>query len=387
MGSTFSKLFGGDTKDEKKDAANETVTEQETPSSSENENDNNEPTQAPPSSSEDSQPANETTSGDQQTKNETSTVDKPKILIIKEPIESTNELFVVKELEDEQFEESLKRITHFEKFEREKLRRENAVNALESHVIEAQERLDRKEFASCATDAEKEEILKVSSEISEWIYEDGIDADVEVFEQKLEALKKMTNEVYARHWEHEERPEALKALAGMINGSEGFLATARNITKDPEKSGVFSEKEIDDLEKAIKEVIEWRDKEVAAQNKLARSEPIKLTVKLMTDKMAFLDREVKYLVNKIKMWRPKEKPKEKKKKKEKNETTTTTDSEEPAAIIEETQEEAPTIDGEPAENTTENTEEVKVESEDEKVEQIDPSTPSEAKEEDEHTEL
>lgn len=380
LGSTFSKLFGGDTKEEKK---NETVTEQETSSSSSENEKDNEPTQAPPTSSEDSQqqPANETTANDQQTKNETSTVEKPKILIIKEPIESTSELFVVKTLEDEQFDESLKRITNFEKFEREKLRRENAVNALESHVIEAQERLDRKEYASCASETEKEEILKVSSEISEWIYEDGIDADVEVFEEKLEALKKKTNEVYARHWEHEERPEALKALAGMINGSEGFLATARNISKDPEKSGVFSDKEIADLEKAIKEVIEWRDKEVAAQDKLARSEPIKLTVKLMTDKMAFLDREVKYLVNKIKMWRPKEKPKEKKKKKEKNETTTDS-SEEPAAIVEETQEEAPTI--EPAENITEKPEE-KEEEEEVKVEseQIDPSETNE----DEHNEL
>lgn len=386
MGSTFSKLFGGDAKEDKKDTANETVTEQETPSSSsssENERDN-EATETPPSSSSEDLPqaTNDTSTNDQQTKNETTTVDKPKILTIKEPIESTNELFVVKTLEDEQFDESLKRITNFEKFEREKLRRENAVNALESHVIEAQERLDREEYASCASEAEKEDILKVSGEISEWIYEDGIDADVEVFEQKLDELKKKTNEVYARHWEHEERPEALKALAGMINGSEGFLATARNISKDPEKSGVFSEKEIDDLEKAIKEVIEWRDKEVTAQNKLARSEPIKLTVKLMTDKMAFLDREVKYLVNKIKMWRPKEKPKEKKKKKDKNETTTE-ESEEPAAIIEETQEEAPTTDGEPAENT----DELKVDNGDAKVEQIDPTTSSQAREEDEHTEL
>lgn len=279
---------------------------------------------------------------------------------------------MVKSLDDEQFNESFNRIADFEKFEREKLRRENAVNALESHVIEAQERFDNEEYSSCASEAEKEEILKMCTEISDWIYEDGLEADVEVFEQKLETLKKKTNEVYAKHWEHEERPEALKALAGMINGSEGFLATARNITKDPEKSGVFSEKEVDDLEKGIKEVIEWRDKEVAAQEKLARNEPVRLTVKHLTDKMAFLDREVKYLVNKIKMWRPKEKPKEKKKKKEKNETTI--ESEEPAAIVEEeTQEEAPTI-----ETNTDG----------EQVEQIDPTTSTEEKkDEDEHTEL
>lgn len=366
LGSTISKLFGGETKEEVKES-NETVSDQA------------ETTTLPPTSSETVETSSTSSeanlSANDTVKNETITENKPKIITLKEPIESTNELFLVKSLENEQFNESKKRISYYEKFEREKLRRENAVNALESHVIEAQERLDREEFASCATESEKEEILKMCSEVSDWIYEEGIDANVEVFETKLETLKKKTNEVYARHWEHEERPEALKALAGMINGSEGFLATARNITKDPEKASVFSEKEIGDLEKAIKEVIEWRDKEVAAQEKLSRSESIKLTVKHLTDKMAFLDREVKYLVNKIKMWRPKEKSK--KKKKDKNETVI--DSEEPAPIVEETQEESPIIEDEERE--------VKIEAEGKNVEQIEPTESTKENEEDQHSEL
>lgn len=377
LGSTISKLFGGDAKEETKEGSNDSTSEND----SEQESSSPPPsdsTEVPPTTSENQ--ANETSTDDQKVKNETTPAEpeKPKVVTVKEPIDSTTDLFIAKTLEDEQYNESLKRIQLFAKVELEKLRRENAINSLESHVIEAQQRFDQKEYASCATDSEKEEILKSCSEISDWLYEDGTDADVEVFEQKLEKLKKLTNEVYARHWEHNERPDALKALNGMINGSEGFLATARNITKDPEKSNAFSEKEVDDLEKAIKEVIEWRDKEVAAQNKLARNEPVKLTVQKMTDKMAFLDREVKYLVNKIKAWRPKEKPKEKKKK-EKNETTS---SEEPTTTTTEdlpTQEEPPAV-------TEEDVipEEAKVE------EQIDPSTTTESAEskiDGDHTEL
>lgn len=185
-------------------------------------------------------------------------------------------------------------------------------------------------------------------------------------------MRKKTNEVYARHWEHSERPEALKALQGMINGSEGFLASALNITKDEEKKDVFTEKEIADLEKAIKETTEWRDKEVAAQKKLAKNEPVRLTIKHLTDKMAFLDREVKYLVNKIKNWRPKEKPK--KKKKAANETSSA-----------ESQEEVPLekAEGEPQ------VEEIPIGEatiQEPMVEQIDP-TESTTEEKEEHTEL
>lgn len=307
LGSTISKLFSGDKEDNKVESApvNETETEQES-------------TEAPPAA--DSKEANDTEVPVNETaKNETETEtekekEKPKVVTIKETITSESEWVVIKTLDGDQYTDSKKRIDEFGSFEREKLRRESAVNNLESHVIEAQMRLDQKEYSSCATKKELEVLKEMCNTISEWLYEDGVDAAVEVFEEKLTTLRKKTDEVYSRHWEHNERPEALKALVGMINGSEGFLATAKNLTKDPEKKDVFTEKEVNDLEKSIQEVKEWRDKEVAAQDKLARNVQVKLTVKVLTDKMAYLDREVKYLVNKIKSWRPKEKPKPKKKK-------------------------------------------------------------------------
>lgn len=282
-------------------------------------------------------------------------------------------MLVTKTLEGEKYDESLKRISDFVVFEKAKLRREAAVNNLESHVIEAQMRLDQKEYASCATKKELEDIKAMCSTISEWLYEDGIDAAVEIFEEKLETLKKKTDEVYAKHWEHNERPEAIKALHGLINGTEGFLASVKNITQDPEKKDVFTEKEVEDLEKAISDTKDWRDKEVAAQKKLARNDPIKLTVKQLTDKMGYLDREVKYLVKKIKAWRPKEKPKPKKKKSNETEPEVT----EPT---DETQQEVPTdktADDEPK------VEEIPLE--DAATEEAEPEI--EATEDDEHSEL
>jgi hypoxia up-regulated 1 len=373
LGSTISKLFGGDKEEGKVDAPkNETETEPE--EATEKPQESNEATEAPP--------VNET-ANESAPKNETTTTDKPKVVIIKEQISAKTEELVMKTLNDEQFEESLKRMDEIYKLEQEKLRRENAVNSLETHVIEAQRRFQEKEYISCATQKELEEIKSLCSEISDWIYEDGIDAKVEVFEEKLESFTKKTNEVYARHWEHRERPEAVKALKGMIEGAQQFLASAKNITQDPEKKDVFNEKEIEDLAKGIQEVIDWRDKEVSAQNKMPKNEPVRLTVKQLTDKMAFLDREVKYLVNKIKRWRPKEKPKEKK---VKNETTSSNATEQ-----DETQQEVPQDEPKIEENEIKNEEpsqtideSVPLEQNDEEA-KVEPTETEDDKEE--HTEL
>uniref|UniRef100_A0A182SXE1 Hypoxia up-regulated protein 1 n=1 Tax=Anopheles maculatus TaxID=74869 RepID=A0A182SXE1_9DIPT len=234
---------------------------------------------------------------------------KPKIVTLKETIPSKVELTYVAPLDGDLFEASAKRLSALDEIDNAKKRRETALNALESFVIDAQVKLDEKEYASCATEDEIATIRKRCSEISEWLYEDGTDADAVTYETKLEELRSVANEVYARHWEHEERPQALNALKQMINGSEGFLRNARNLTKDanPEKD-VFTAVEIETLEKAIRNTIEWRDTEVAEQEKLARNVPVRLTVKDITDRMGMLDREVKYLVNKLKLWRPKVKP-------------------------------------------------------------------------------
>uniref|UniRef100_A0A182JHS1 Hypoxia up-regulated protein 1 n=1 Tax=Anopheles atroparvus TaxID=41427 RepID=A0A182JHS1_ANOAO len=310
---------------------------------------------------------------------------KPKIVTVKEPIPSKVKLTYVSPLEGDLFEASAKRLGDLDKVDQAKKRRETALNALESFVIDAQVKLDEEEYASCGTAEEIETIRTRCGEISEWLYEDGSDADAETYERKLEELRTVANEVYARHWEHRERPDALNALKQMINGSEAFLNDAKNLTKDvnPEKD-VFTPVEIETLEKAIRGTIEWRDAEVEEQSKLARNAPVRLTVKDITDRMAMLDREVKYLVNKLKLWRPKVKPTPPPKpektvggeetEKEENEKEGEAKEEEQEAKPDEVLEQTPEKDEEASESTGE---------------KIDPTTTQTSKAEDgeEHTEL
>lgn len=296
LGSTISKLFSSDKKEDEEVKESEDKKEEEDPIKSETN-------------------AGENSTNTEENGGSANKTDKPKVVIIKETIPSQVKVLFTYGLSEEEWETSRKKIFDFDEKDRLRTLRETALNALESYVIDAQMKVDMHEYKICAKEDEIAAIKKSSSEISEWLYEDGSDADYETYERKMVAFKKLTNDVWARHWEHQERPEALKALNTMVNGSQHFLTTAKNMTKEvnPEKD-IFTEIEIKNLEKAITETIEWRDKEVKAQKKLAKNDAVRLTVKSLTDKMALLDREVKYLVNKLKYWRPKvkETPKEKK---------------------------------------------------------------------------
>lgn len=356
LGNTISKLFSGDSDEEKP-----TSTE-ETPNVEEHDEDKK---TADDKTTNATKTENSTVSGDSDgTKNKT---EKPKIVTIKEAIPSRIEVLYIQPLEGSQYEASVNKLKALNEVEQMKKRRETALNALESFVIDAQVKLDEEEYSSCATAQEADSIRKHCSEISEWLYEDGADADAETYEKKLDELRSVANEVYARHWEHKERPEALSALKKMIEGANGFLDKARNFTKEgnPEKD-VFTQVEIDTLERVIKETIEWEKVETSEQKKMARNEPVRLTVKDITDKMALLDREVKYLVNKLKLWRPKVKPTpppkvEKNTSQEEEQNTEEVVTEEEEQVIEET----PKQDNE----------------------ELGSSTPEEPSEEDPHTEL
>ncbi|GAB0093000.1 hypoxia up-regulated protein 1 [Sergentomyia squamirostris] len=299
LGSTISKLFSSD-KGEKEEEKQETEDESTTETPQED--------AKPENVTKEATPVNETTTEEgSQAQNKT---EKPKIVTVKQPIPSDVTHMFIQPLQDDLYEESKKKIEALDQMDRDRTRRETALNALESFVIEAGQRMEQEEYSSCALPEEIEQIQKSCAETSDWLYEDGIDADAKTYENKLKELKKLTNDVYGRHWEHNERPEALKALEKMLEGSQKFLKNAKNLTKevDAEKD-VFTAVEIETLEKTIQETKQWRDEEIKEQKVLKKNEPVRLTVKAISEKMALLDREVKYLVNKLKIWKPKLKEK------------------------------------------------------------------------------
>ncbi|XP_044254414.1 hypoxia up-regulated protein 1 [Tribolium madens] len=269
---------------------------------------------------------NETESEDKNTTNVPKEI-KPKIITVKEPIEARQKHPIP--LTKTQFDASLEKLSKLDKVEKELNRRATALNNLESFVIDVQNKLHEDDFKSSASENEIEMIRKSCVEVSDWLYEDGSDADAATYEKKLESLKVLTNDLFKRVWEHNERPEALNALNSMLNQSSHFLQVAKNLTKsvNPEKD-VFTDAEIEGLEKIIKETEEWKMKMIEEQNKLKKYESVKLTVKSITEKMGAIDREVKYLVNKHRLWRPKKVEKKEEKQEESVEASGNTTEEE-----------------------------------------------------------
>lgn len=297
LGSTITKLFTGEGDNVPEKPSDEKPVTEEQPKQ----------TQKP----------EEAQKNDTETKNTTQTEKsepkKPKVVTIKEPIKSTERLLTVNELTEEEFQEASKKLEHLNEVDRELNRRATALNNLESFVIDIQTKLYEDEYIEASTEEEREAIAKMCSEISDWLYEDGADADADTYEKKLNELRELSKDLYYRVYEHKERPEALSALHSMLNGTRHFLTHAMNLTKDtnPEKD-IFTSVEIETLKKLIEETEEWRDKAVEDQNALKKHEPVKLTVKTLSEKMSALDREVKYLVNKMKLWKPKKTDKKKK---------------------------------------------------------------------------
>ncbi|XP_075977415.1 hypoxia up-regulated Grp170 co-chaperone protein [Anticarsia gemmatalis] len=321
IGSTISKLFGSDSETPEK--ADEKA--EEKPQEGEAKND--------------TKKVNETVS-EKQNATDPESKPKPKIVVLKEPIKSDEQVVNLQPLTPEQFKSSKSKIAELNAIDKKRVERETALNNLEAFVVDAQMKIDMEEYAECGTPEQIEEIRKICSETSEWLYEDGYEAATELFEEKLASLKDKTNPIFYKHWEHRERPDAVAAVRNMLNSSKEFLKMAKNFTKEvnPDKD-IFTDVEIGTLEKKIVETEKWVDKSIQEQDALKKNDDIKLTVESIREKMALLDREMKYLLNKMKIWRPKKPVK----KETDNKTEETVAEPEPEAKDEksETQEEAP----------------------------------------------
>ncbi|XP_060818511.1 hypoxia up-regulated protein 1 isoform X2 [Bombus pascuorum] len=301
LGSTISKLFAGS---EDKDGKTEESLKEDT-----------KPVHEEPEYSDlkkepedKTKKKNESTVAEDKTVNKTEKVEKekekkPTIITIKEPIKADEIKLGSQILSGNKLVESREKLHRLDVYDFEKTKRETALNNLETFIIDAQQKLESEEYAAAATSQEAENILKACSEISEWLYEDGFSVTAEIYEEKLSQLQKLTNDVYERVYEHRERPEVLKGMASMLNGSTTFLNNMRNLSLSSE---IFTQVEIETLEKVINETQEYYDTIIKSFAETALYETVKYKVRDIANKLALLDREVKYLINKAKIWRPKQ---------------------------------------------------------------------------------
>ncbi|XP_061754011.1 hypoxia up-regulated protein 1 isoform X2 [Nerophis ophidion] len=203
--------------------------------------------------------------------------------------------------------------------------REKMLNSLEAFIFETQDKLYQDDYQLVVTEEEREQISSKLSEASVWMDDDGYSATTKQLKEKLSVLKTMCKDMFFRVEERRKWPDRLSALDTMLNTSNFFLKSARLI---PEDDQIFTEVELNMLEKLINETMTWRNETTAEQEKRSPKERPILLSKEIEAKLVLLDREVNYLLNKAKFAKPKSKAKAKN-------TTSSDKSSKPNATTEE----------------------------------------------------
>merc|ERR1712038_1396076 len=227
----------------------------------------------------------------------------PKINHIKEPLEFETNAVETIAFSKEQFNSSKEKLNKLDEIDRIKQERETSLNDLESFILNIREKLYEDIYEKSSTEEEREKINEKCAELSDWIDEEvGPFTEVEVLKSKLEEIKALTKDLFARVEEHKGRPEILEALNSMVNSSEHFLAKAKNDTKNklPEDA-YFTETELELLEKKINETKTWIEEKMKVIEAQPMHEFPTVNNKLIAVQGMDLDREVKYLVNKAKI--------------------------------------------------------------------------------------
>ncbi|NXA56241.1 HYOU1 protein, partial [Nothocercus julius] len=240
--------------------------------------------------------------------------------------EITMELDVndVLDLLEDELQSSVKKLQDLTIRDLEKQEREKSANSLESFIFETQDKLYQEEYQLVSTEEQREELSRKLSEASTWMEEEGYAAATKELKEKLSELKKLFRNLFFRVEERRKWPERLAALDSLLNHSSIFLKGARMI---PESDQIFTEVELSTLEKTINETTVWKNETLAEQNKLSPAEKPVLLSKDIELKIAALDREVQYLLNKAKFAKPKPRKEKNTTKADSGKNTTASESE------------------------------------------------------------
>ncbi|KAM4015557.1 hypoxia up-regulated protein 1 [Anomaloglossus baeobatrachus] len=333
LGNTISSLFGGGSTAESKDNATDTVQEEEeVPTEPTKEEDQESATQASDQKEsdtkaeghkeDDEKKEGEKESKDTKDKEETAKEAEsskqpeeeakkpaaPKKQKLVDEIGAGQTINDIPDLDEDEVKKSIKKLQDLTERDLEKQEREKAANSLEAFIFETQDKLGQSEFRKVSTKDQREEISSKLGQASTWLEDEGYTATTKELKDKLSELKKACKSLFFKVEERRKWPDKLATLDSLLNHSSIFLKSARMlIDEDP----IFTEVELNTLEKLINDTGVWKNETLAEQAKLPATEKPVLLSKDIEQKLAALDREIQYLLNKAKFSKPKPKPKPK----------------------------------------------------------------------------
>lgn len=142
------------------------------------------------------------------------------------------------------------RVRNLEALDKAKKLHETALNDLESFILDVKMKLDTDQYTAASKPEEVEKLLSHFNDASEWYEEQSYDADTQTLHTKLSELKKLTEDLFARVWEHTHRPDELKAVDVALNRSRIFSSKMKELNAT---SGIFTPVEMQTLDRVINE--------------------------------------------------------------------------------------------------------------------------------------
>ncbi|MFH4978884.1 hypothetical protein AB6A40_005593 [Gnathostoma spinigerum] len=262
---------------------------------------------------------NTTTNGTQQTETQKHEPKETKPEMLKVSVKVNEFRKDVLHMEDSDIEKSQQLLKRFEDFERAKRIREQSQNELESLIYEVDDKIEQDEYKRYTKEDEMILIKAEVKRIRSWLDDDvGPETETDKFRTNRRKIDDLMKPITLRMREEKGRPKVVAELLSLFNHSELFLALSKNLTD----SGIFTEVEISTLENVLNSTKDWWTEKSGEQEKLGPTDTPAFTIDSLKLKIAELDREVKYLLNKIAIARAKDAAKEAEKNKMETKNTT-----------------------------------------------------------------
>mmetsp|Transcript_24177 Transcript_24177/g.56977 ORF Transcript_24177/g.56977 Transcript_24177/m.56977 type:complete len:934 (-) Transcript_24177:73-2874(-) len=202
----------------------------------------------------------------------------------------------VQPLSNDLIEEYKSNIATLAELDKQRVLLEEAKNKLESYFYHVKNKLldNEENIAKISREEQREELMNLSRDAEDWLFDEGDTADLETIQAKYDELAVPAEKVWFRLNEMTERPAAVKALNERLTEiEEKFSLWVTNLTHitEEEKSDVYSK--IEDARKWLSDKVDAQAEKDGHEDPVFTSEEVPLQTKPIQKLIAKLSKKPK----------------------------------------------------------------------------------------------
>ncbi|MCJ1326986.1 lumenal Hsp70 protein [Thelotrema lepadinum] len=132
------------------------------------------------------------------------------------------------------------RMKAFDTSDKNRKRREEALNTLEGYTYRVRDMFDNQDFVAVSTAKQRSELESKNMATSEWLYGDGANARTSEFKKRLKELEDLVDPIQARRKEAHERPELIDKLRKSIEQTRGLVSAIKDTVEQASSAAAIS---------------------------------------------------------------------------------------------------------------------------------------------------